>query len=116
MVVFYKQGLKEIPEFDQLDKELGGIVQFSHTVTRLEKVVIVTNIEDAKRINKEHPTAHLLLRVQNESDVSPREAIRLTDVGINDLYVQGNPEKRLQAISEALAGPKYFPYLHPNAQ
>lgn len=114
MIVFYNQSEKDIPEYLDLERDLVLPIHFSDKITRVEKVVIVSSIEDADKVFAAYPVAHLLLKVNKETDLSPREAFRLFDHGITDLYVQSDAVSRLDAIRSGLEGPKYFPFLHPN--
>jgi DNA-binding NtrC family response regulator len=106
MVLFYKHSEGESPEVIDLDLKLNTPVRFSEDITGTEEVVIVKNIDDAKEVNKQHPTARILISTRNEWEISPRSAVRLQEAGITDIYIKEDPIQSVESIREHLAKKK----------
>ena len=102
MVTFFKQSEQDTPESVPLELRFGNDIYFSDTLRGDEKVVIIKDISDAAIVSRQQPTANILLSVDSEWGITPREAMKLNAAGITDLYTKDNLDASMDAIARGL--------------
>jgi DNA-binding NtrC family response regulator len=112
MIKFYKHSTGEVPEILNLKTKLRALlpkeenqglnlVQVSDQLTRSEEVVVVKDIATAIEVNSEHPTARVLLSVENPFSLKATEISKLHNYGISALYLKNDLESGVKELSEA---------------
>jgi DNA-binding NtrC family response regulator len=105
MITFLNKSEQDVPESVHLELRFGNSISFSDTLRGDEKVVIISDLRDAAFVRQQQPLAHILLSIDSQWSITPRESFKMQAAGVTDLYTQDNLEAAMDAIAHGLANP-----------